>query len=66
MDIFVFYKIVSAVLVGNALTVLVAYTVWRASKLERRGIGAKFLPLPLLLATLVPFAIVVISVASLG
>lgn len=65
MDIFDFYRIVAAVLVGNAFTILVAYAVWRATKLERRGIDAKFLPFPLIIAAIVPFGVVAAAVMSL-
>lgn len=65
MDIIDFYRIVAAVLVGNSMTVLVVYVIWRATKLERFGLSSDFLPLPLLLAAIVPFAIVVVAVLSL-
>ena len=65
MDMQTFMAIVAAVLVGNAFTGLVVYTTWRATKAEKRGLPASSLPLGLLLITLVPFAIVIGSVALL-
>lgn len=65
MDIFDFYRLVAVVLVGNALTILVVYVVWLASKAEKKGFDASFVPLPYLLGAIIPFGIVVVSVLSL-
>ena len=65
MDIVEFYRIVAAILIGNAFTLLVVYAVWRASKLERKGFNSSFLPFPLLASAIIPFAIVFFAVMSL-
>lgn len=50
---------IAAVLIGNTLSFVVIYTVYRATKIERMGFSADMLPLPLLLACLVPFGVVI-------
>lgn len=65
MDIVDFYRIVAAVLIGNAFTFLVVYAVWRSTKLEKKGFNASFLPLPLVAIAIIPFAVVFFAVMSL-
>lgn len=56
-----FITTIAAVLVGNGLSMVVAYGIWRATRAERRlGVknGGDLLPTPLLIGMLVPFGIV--------
>lgn len=56
-----FVSTVAAVLIGNLFSAVLAYGLWRATKAERRlGVrnGGDLLPLPLLLAMLLPFGFV--------
>lgn len=56
-----FIVTLAAVLVGNLLSGVVVYGLWRATKIERKfGVedGSRFLPFPLLLAMLIPPGIV--------
>ena len=66
MDILDFARTAGAVILGNFLTLIVVYTVWRASKLEKAGLSADQLPFWLLLAVIIPFAVVAWSALTAG
>jgi len=68
MSVDFFMRFVAAVFVGNMLTLVVVYGVWRAGRAEKKlGIrnGADALPLALLVAMIVPFAVTGWAVYSL-
>lgn len=54
MSVEMFYATIGAVLMGNGLTAIFAYILWRARNLKRQGLDASHLPLPIILLALIP------------
>jgi hypothetical protein len=56
-----FYATVGAVLVGNLLTLLLGYVIWRSRQLEKQGKDASELPFWVLLLALIPAGAIVLA-----